>query len=87
MNVKLAFLAGKISHALVVPLAAIVTKKDGQTGVLVLDKNNKAQFQPVTIGPTSGNQIQIVKGVSLGEQILLSPPEGQAIPGVESVGL
>ncbi|MBD2015371.1 efflux RND transporter periplasmic adaptor subunit [Microcoleus sp. FACHB-53] len=86
MNVKLAFIGDSISNALVVPLAAIVTKKDGQTGVLVPDKNNQAQFRPVTVGPTSGDQIQILQGVSKGERILLSPPEGQVIPGVDTVG-
>lgn len=86
MNVKLAFIGDSISHALVVPLAAIVTKKDGQTGVLVPDKNNQAQFRPVTVGPTSDDQIQILQGVSKGERILLSPPEGQVIPGVDTVG-
>lgn len=86
MNVKLAFIGDSISNALVVPLAAIVTKKDGQTGVLVPDKNNQAQFRPVTVGPTSDDQIQILQGVSKGERILLSPPEGQVIPGVDTVG-
>jgi HlyD family secretion protein len=87
MNVKLAFIGDSISNALVAPLAAIVTKKDGQIGVLVPDKNNQAQFRPVTVGPTSGDQIQILQGVSKGERILLSPPEGQVIPGVDTVGL
>ena len=86
MNVKLAFFGDPISNALVVPQAAIVTKKDGQTGVLVPDKKSQAQFRPVTVGPTSGNQIQILQGVSKGERILLSPPEGQVIPGVDTVG-
>lgn len=86
MNVKLAFLGDPISNALIVPLAAIVTKKDGQTGVLVPDKKNQAQFRPVTVGSTSGDQIQIIQGVSKGERILLSPPPGQVIPGVDSVG-
>jgi len=86
MNVKLAFLSDPISNALVVPLAAIVTKKDGQTGVLVPDKKNQAQFRPVTVGSTSGDKIQILQGVSKGERILLSPPPGQVIPGVDTVG-
>jgi HlyD family secretion protein len=86
MNVKLTFLGDQISKALVVPLAAIVTKKDGQTGVLVPDKNNQAQFRPVTVGSTSGDQIQILQGVSKGERILLDPPKDQVIPGVDTVG-
>ena len=86
MNVKLTFLGNQIPNALVVPLAAVVSKKDGQTGVLVPDKNNQAQFQPVLLGPASGDQIQILQGVSKGERILLSPPEGQVIPGMDTVG-
>jgi HlyD family secretion protein len=85
MNVKLSFISNKIHNALVVPLAAIVTQKDGQSGVWVPDENNKAQFRPVTSGSVSGNQIQILKGVTKGERILLSPPENQAIPGVDTM--
>lgn len=85
MNVKLSFISNKIDNALVVPLAAIVTQKDGQSGVWVPDENNKAQFRPVTSGSVSGNQIQILKGVTKGERILLSPPENQAIPGVDTM--
>lgn len=85
MNVKLNFISNKIHNALVVPLAAIVTQKDGQTGVWVPDENNKAQFRPVTSDSVSGNQIQILKGVIEGERILLSPPENQAIPGVDTL--
>jgi HlyD family secretion protein len=85
MNVNLNFISNKIHNALVVPLAAIVTQKDGQTGVWIPNENNKAQFRPVTAGSVSGNQIQIIKGVTKGERILLSPPEDQAIPGVDTM--
>jgi HlyD family secretion protein len=85
MNVKLNFISNKIHNALVVPLAAIVTQKDGQSGVWVPDENNKAQFRPVTSGSVSGNQVQILKGVTKGERILLSPPEDQAIPGIDTM--
>jgi HlyD family secretion protein len=85
INVKLTFLGNQISNALVVPLAAIVTKKDGQTGVLVPDQNNKAQFRPVTVGVTSGNQTQILQGASKGERIFIQPPPDQKIDGVDTV--
>lgn len=86
MNVKLTFLGDKVQGALVVPLAAIVTKNDGQTGVLVLDQNRQAQFRPVSIGSTSGTKVQILTGVSQGDRILISPPPGQVIPGVDTIG-
>ncbi|MEH2409648.1 efflux RND transporter periplasmic adaptor subunit [Nostoc sp.] len=85
MNVKLNLISNKIHNALIVPLAAIVTQKDGQTGVWVMDENNKALFRPVTTGSVSGNQIQILKGLIKGEQILLNPPSDQAIPGVNTM--
>ena len=85
INVKLTFLGNQISNALVVPLAAIVTKKDGQTGVWVPDQNNKAQFRPVTVGVTSGNQAQILQGASKGERVFIQPPPDQKIDGVDTV--
>jgi HlyD family secretion protein len=87
MNVKLAFLGNQIPKALVVPLATIVTRPDGQTGVLVADKDNQAKFRSVTVGATVGDLIQILQGVSLGERIFISPPEGQKIEGVDSPGV
>ncbi len=85
MNVKLNFISNKIDNALVVPLAAVVTQKDGQTGVWVPREDNQAQFRPITAGSVSGNQIQILKGLTKGERILLSPPPEQAIPGVDTM--
>lgn len=85
MNVKLSFISDKIKNALVVPLAAVVTQKDGQTGVWV-PSEKKAQFRPVTVGSVSGDRIQILRGITKGERILLSPPEDQLIPGVDTMG-
>lgn len=85
LKVKLTFLVDEIQNAMVVPLAAIVTKKDGQTGVLVPDEKNLAQFRAVTLGSTSGDQVQILSGVSKGERILISPPAGQVLPGVDTL--
>jgi HlyD family secretion protein len=73
MNVDLTFLGDQIPNALVVPTVAIVTQQ-GQTGVLV-PNGNKADFHPVTIGPTIGNQIQILKGIHSGERVFVSLPK------------
>ncbi|NEP02871.1 MAG: efflux RND transporter periplasmic adaptor subunit [Symploca sp. SIO2E9] len=85
MNVNLTFIGEEIEKAVVVPLAAVITKKDGQTGVLVPDQKHKAQFQPVTIGATSGAQTQILEGVSEGERIFIEPPADQKIKGVDTL--
>ncbi|MCA1993213.1 MAG: efflux RND transporter periplasmic adaptor subunit [Coleofasciculus sp. S288] len=87
MNVKLAFLGNQIENAVTVPLAAVVTKNDGQTGVLVPDAKGQAQFRPVTLGATAGDQIQILEGVKARERIFISPPPGQKVDGVDTLNL
>ncbi len=77
MNVDVTFLGDQIQNALVVPTVAIVPQ-NGKTGVLVPDANNtKATFNSVTIGPTIGNQIQILKGVQKGERVFINLPKEQ----------
>ena len=84
MNVKLAFLGQPIRNALVVPLAALVTQKDGRKGVWRLVPNQEARFQTVEIGAESGSQAQVRSGLQAGDRILLSPPINQVIPGVDN---
>jgi HlyD family secretion protein len=86
MNVKLKFLGNKIPQALVIPLAAVVTQPTGQTGVWVQDAKQQPQLRPVSLGSVSGDQVQVLKGISQGQQILLSPPVDQMIPGVDTMG-
>ena len=78
MNVDLTFLGNQLQNALVVPTVAIVTQ-NGKTGVLVPSADNtKATFNPVTIGPTIGNQIQVLKGVQEDERVFVNLPKDQA---------
>lgn len=88
MNVELAFTGDPIANAITVPLA-VVTKKDGQDGVWVVnaqDAKQPAQFRPVSLGITAGDQVQVIKGLQPGDRVFLSPPPGQLIPGVDTVG-
>lgn len=81
MNTDLTFLGKKLDQAMIVPTVAIVTNK-GQTGVLIPDRNNKPKFQPVTIGPTIGNQTQILNGVQAGDPVFVELPEGQKLQNI-----
>jgi HlyD family secretion protein len=74
MNVDATFLGKQLNHALVIPTVSVVTQQ-GQTGLLVPDKNGKAQFRPVTLGSSIGNQTQILKGVKPGERIFVDLPK------------
>ena len=76
MNVDLTFLGNQIQNALVVPTVAIVTR-NGKTGVLVPDAKNRATFNPVILGSTIGNQIQVLKGVRSGERVFVDLPKDQ----------
>ena len=77
LNVNLTFLGDEV-NALWVPTVAIVTEK-GQTGVLLPDKNNKANFSEVTIGSQVGNETQILEGLQKGDRIFISPPDDYKI--------
>lgn len=76
MNVDLTFLGDRLTDALVLPTVAIVTR-EGEPGVLVPNGDDRAVFQPVTIGPTIGDRIQILDGLQSGDRVFLELPEGQ----------
>jgi HlyD family secretion protein len=73
MNVDLRFLGDTIDRAITVPTVAVVTQ-GGQTGVLLVDENNRPQFRAVTLGITVGDRTQVLSGVNPGERIFLSNP-------------
>lgn len=81
MNVDLKFIGEKLNNALVVPTVAIITNK-GRTGVLIPDERGKPKFQPVTIGSTLGNKIQILEGAKAGDRVFVELPEGQKLDDI-----
>jgi HlyD family secretion protein len=79
MNVTALFVGKSIPRALAVPTVAIVTGK-GQTGVLVPGPEpDKPKFVSVTIGPTSGQETQIIQGVTEGQKVYLDLPKGLTV--------
>ena len=76
MNVDLTFLGDRLPNALVLPTVAIVTRQ-GETGVLVPDAQDRPQFQSVTLGPTLGNRVQILGGLQDGDRVFLELPRGE----------
>lgn len=81
MNADLNFLGDELRDALVVPTVAIITNK-GETGVLIPNDRNQPSFQPVTIGSTFGNQIQILDGIEEGDLVFVELPEGQKLEDI-----
>lgn len=86
MNVRLMFLGEPIKNALVIPLAAVVTQSNGQTGVYVADEQNQARFQAIKVSATSGDQVQVLEGLKKGDRVFISPPSTEKIEGVDTVG-
>ncbi|MEC4984426.1 MAG: efflux RND transporter periplasmic adaptor subunit [Oscillatoria sp. PMC 1068.18] len=74
MNVDVTFLGNILGDTLVVPTVAIVTQ-EGETGVMVPNENQLAEFRPVTIGLTLENQTQILSGLEVGELVFIDLPE------------
>jgi HlyD family secretion protein len=76
MNVTALFVGKSIPNALAVPTVAIVTGQ-GKTGVLIPSPDpEKPKFVPVTIGPTSGQETQIIQGMTEGQKVYLDLPKG-----------
>jgi HlyD family secretion protein len=84
MNVRLTFIGDQIQNALVIPLSAIATQQDGQTGVFIAAPGHESRFQPVKVGAKSGNQVQILQGLKRGDRVLLTPPDEPDASGVAS---
>ena len=74
MNVDVTFLGETINDALIVPTVAIVTER-GKTGVIIIGKNNRPQFNPVTLGATIEDRTQILSGVTAEERVFITLPK------------
>jgi HlyD family secretion protein len=81
MNVNVAFIGDQVADALVVPTVAVVTQA-GETGVLVPGKRQDIVFQPVTLGPQVGNQIQILSGIEAGDPVFVDLPPGKSLNSI-----
>ncbi|MEL6938822.1 MAG: efflux RND transporter periplasmic adaptor subunit [Cyanobacteria bacterium J06598_1] len=84
MTVRLTFLGNPIENALVIPLAALVTQPEGEQGVY-LASEDEPTFQPIDVGVVTGAQVEVLDGIEVGDRILIEPPPGQIIEGVDTV--
>jgi RND family efflux transporter MFP subunit len=61
-------------HGVLLPAAAL--RKDGDTDVVFVLQDGKAQRRPVTLGGSSGELRQVLTGVSAGETVIVDAPAG-----------
>ena len=59
---------------LLVPVNALLFRSEGLRAV-VIDSNHKVRLQPVEIGRDFGTSLEVVNGLTLGDWIVLNPPD------------
>lgn len=66
----------------IIPGGALVTNANG-TQVILVDKNSKLHFQTITLGRDLGKTLEVMQGLSVGQQIVATPSddlkEGQTV--------
>jgi multidrug efflux system membrane fusion protein len=67
--VRVRLLIGEHPNALTVPQAALGSSQLGKY-LYVVGKDNKVEQRPVTLGSTHGDRVQVVAGVTEGEQVI-----------------
>ncbi len=73
MTADVNFQTGRTTANTLVPTVAIVTEQ-GQSGVLLVGKNDEPTFQPVQLGASSGDKSAILSGVKPGTRVFIDMP-------------
>src|SRR5579862_708612 len=69
-SVRVTIAAETVPHAVVVPVAAVLTSDAGVTSVIVLDTDNAPHKKIVKVGIRDGANVQIVDGLKGGERVV-----------------
>lgn len=73
MTADVNFQTGRTTASTLVPTVAIVTER-GQSGVLLVGKDDEPTFQPVELGVSSGDKSAILSGVKPGTRVFIDLP-------------
>ena len=73
MTADVNFQTGRTAANTLVPTVAIVTEQ-GQSGVLLVGKDDEPTFQPVQLGASSGDKSAILSGVKPGTRVFIDLP-------------
>ena len=71
-DVDVDILVGKVAGAIKIPSEALKVEKGGKNLVYVVE-DNLVRERKVTIGSQSDTEVQITKGISKGEKVILNP--------------
>jgi multidrug efflux pump subunit AcrA (membrane-fusion protein) len=70
VSARVTMIGQTVPHAIVAPLAALLTDTDGVTSMVVLDADNKPHKQKVKIGIRDGGDLQVTDGLKGGERVV-----------------
>jgi multidrug efflux pump subunit AcrA (membrane-fusion protein) len=71
-SVRVSIVAATIPNAVVIPPAAILPGDDGAPAVAVVGSDAVAHLRKVTLGVREPGKVQVLSGVSAGEQVVIS---------------
>ncbi len=74
-TVNVQMVAQTLNDAIVAPVSALLKTPEGQTTVMIV-KDNRAHQVPVETGVRQGDRVQITKGLSGGETVIVSGAYG-----------
>jgi multidrug efflux pump subunit AcrA (membrane-fusion protein) len=67
-----AFFPGITRESLTIPISSVVSR--GQlSGVFVVDSEKRARFQLIKTGEESGDRVEVLSGLEVGDQVVTSP--------------
>jgi HlyD family secretion protein len=75
-SVQLSLIARTVNDARVVPVTSIITAPDGSSAVMLAGGDGRAHQREVKLGIRNGNDVQILEGVSAGDQVVASGAYG-----------
>ena len=78
MTAQVTLITDEAQNTLLVPLQAVRRTGENKQQVLVLTADGKVETKDVKTGITNGLDIQILEGLEVGENVVLSLPEEKA---------
>jgi len=70
VSARVTMIGETVPHAIVAPVAALLTATDGVTSMIVLDTDNKPHKKKVKVGIRDAGDIQITDGLQGGERVV-----------------
>ena len=71
-TVRVSIIAETIQNTIVVPATALLNSDEGGPKVMVIDKSSVAHERKISVGVRQGDRVQIVSGLTAGDQVVTS---------------